>query len=120
VWREPVAECTRRSFADGLRDPPLSRPPERSSAGVQSARTLSAMPLGLDYGLIAALCWGSTDVMGTIGGRRLGSLPVIAIAQASSLAVAALVALAMGVRLPSDPLVLLLAGLVGVVAAGAR
>jgi len=77
------------------------------------------MPLGLDYGLIAALCWGSTDVMGTIGGRRLGSLPVIAIAQASSLAVAALVALAMGVRLPSEPLVLLLAGLFGVVAAGA-
>jgi len=77
------------------------------------------MPLGLDYGMIAALCWGSTDVMGTIGGRRLGSLPVIAIAQASSLAITALVALSMGVQLPSDPLVLLLAGVFGVVAAGA-
>ena len=77
------------------------------------------MPLGLDYGLIAALCWGSTDVMATIGGRRLGSLPVIAIAQATSLAVTVVLALAMGVRLPTDPLVLLAAGLMGVVAAGA-
>jgi drug/metabolite transporter (DMT)-like permease len=77
------------------------------------------MPLGLDYGLIAALCWGSTDVMATIGGRRLGSLPVIAIAQATSLAVTVGLALAMGIRLPTDPLVLLAAGLMGVVAAGA-
>jgi drug/metabolite transporter (DMT)-like permease len=77
------------------------------------------MPLGLDYGLIAALCWGSTDVMGTIGGRRLGSLPVIAIAQASSLAITAVVALGLRLQLPSDPFVLLLAGVFGVVAAGA-
>jgi drug/metabolite transporter (DMT)-like permease len=77
------------------------------------------MPLGLDYGLIAALCWGSTDVMGTIGGRRLGSLPVIAIAQASSLAISAVVALGLRLELPSDPFVLLLAGVFGVVAAGA-
>jgi drug/metabolite transporter (DMT)-like permease len=69
--------------------------------------------------LIAALCWGSTDVMGTIGGRRLGSLPVIAIAQASSLAVTAVVALGLRLQLPSDPFVLLLAGVFGVVAAGA-
>ncbi|HET9520100.1 MAG TPA: DMT family transporter [Candidatus Limnocylindrales bacterium] len=77
------------------------------------------MPLGLDYGLIAALCWGSTDVMATIGGRRLGSLRVIAIAQATSLAVTVALAIAMGIRLPADPLVLLAAGLMGVVAAGA-
>jgi len=77
------------------------------------------MPLGLDYGLIAALCWGSTDVMGTIGARRLGSLPVIAIAQASSLAISAVVALGLRLQLPSDPFVLLLAGVFGVVAAGA-
>jgi drug/metabolite transporter (DMT)-like permease len=69
--------------------------------------------------LIAALCWGSTDVMGTIGGRRLGSLPVIAIAQASSLAISAVVALGLRLQLPSDPFVLLLAGVFGVVAAGA-
>jgi drug/metabolite transporter (DMT)-like permease len=77
------------------------------------------VPIGLDYGLIAALCWGSTDVMATIGGRRLGSLPVIAIAQATSLAVTVVLALAMGVRLPADPWVLLAAGVMGVVAAGA-
>jgi drug/metabolite transporter (DMT)-like permease len=69
--------------------------------------------------LIAALCWGSTDVMGTIGGRRLGSLPVIAIAQASSLAITAVVALGLRLQLPSDPFVLLLAGVFGVVAAAA-
>jgi drug/metabolite transporter (DMT)-like permease len=69
--------------------------------------------------LIAALCWGSTDVMGTIGGRRLGSLRVIAIAQASSLAISAVVALGLRLQLPSDPFVLLLAGVFGVVAAGA-
>jgi drug/metabolite transporter (DMT)-like permease len=69
--------------------------------------------------LIAALCWGSTDVMGTIGARRLGSLPVIAIAQASSLAISAVVALGLRLQLPSDPFVLLLAGVFGVVAAGA-
>jgi drug/metabolite transporter (DMT)-like permease len=58
-------------------------------------------------------------VMGTIGGRRLGSLPVIAIAQASSLAISAVVALGLRLELPSDPFVLLLAGVFGVVAAGA-
>lgn len=77
------------------------------------------MPLGLDYGLIAAVCWGSTDVMGTIGSRRLGSLRVIAIAQIASLGIALLVALVMGSGLPTDPLVLLASGLMGVVAAGA-
>lgn len=58
-------------------------------------------------------------MMGTIGGRRLGSLPVIAIAQASSLAISAVVALGLRLQLPSDPFVLLLAGVFGVVAAGA-
>jgi drug/metabolite transporter (DMT)-like permease len=77
------------------------------------------VPLGLDYGLIAALCWGSTDVMGTIGGRRLGSLPVIAIAQATSLAVTAVIAVVMGIGLPADPFVLVVSAICGVVAAGA-
>jgi drug/metabolite transporter (DMT)-like permease len=77
------------------------------------------VPLGLDYGLIAALCWGSTDVMATIGGRRLGSLRVIAIAQLASLAIAGLVAIVMGSGLPADPIVLVASALMGVVAAGA-
>jgi len=39
--------------------------------------------IGLELGLIAALCWGSTDVSAAIAGRRLGSLRVAAIVQAS-------------------------------------
>ena len=77
------------------------------------------MPLGLDYGLIAALCWGSSDVLGAIGGRRLGSLPVVAIAQAASLLVIVVLAIAQGSGLPSDPGVLALSLFFGVVAAGA-
>jgi len=77
------------------------------------------MPLGLDYGLIAALCWGSTDVLGTIGGRRLGSLPVVAIAQAASLLFVVVLAAVQGAGLPSDPGVLAASVFFGVVAAGA-
>jgi drug/metabolite transporter (DMT)-like permease len=77
------------------------------------------MPLGLDYGLIAALCWGSTDVLATIGGRRLGSLPVVAIAQAVSLVVVVVLALAQGSGLPADPGALAASLFFGVVAAGA-
>jgi drug/metabolite transporter (DMT)-like permease len=77
------------------------------------------MPLGLDYGLIAALCWGSTDVLATIGGRRLGSLPVVAIAQAASLLVVVILAIVQGSGLPSDPGALAASLFFGVVAAGA-
>lgn len=77
------------------------------------------MPLGLDYGLIAALCWGSTDVMASLAGRRLGSLHVVAMAQVTSLAIAAAVAIGLGVRLPNDPVALLASAAFGVVAAGA-
>lgn len=77
------------------------------------------MPLGLDYGLIAALCWGSTDVFATIGGRRLGSLPVAAIAQAVSLLVAVLIGISRGEGLPADPVMLAASLFFGVVAAGA-
>ena len=77
------------------------------------------MPLGLDYGLIAALCWGSSDVLGAIGGRRLGSLPVVAIAQAASLVVVVVLAIAQGSGLPSDPGVLAASLFFGVVAAAA-
>jgi drug/metabolite transporter (DMT)-like permease len=77
------------------------------------------MPLGLDYGLIAALCWGSTDVLGTIGGRRLGSLPVVAIAQAASLLFVVVLAFTQGASLPTDPGALAASLFFGVVAAGA-
>src|SRR6476469_2779606 len=77
------------------------------------------MPLGLDYGLVAALCWGSTDVLAAIGGRRLGSLPVAAIAQGVSLLVVVVLAVQDGTRLPTDPGVLAASLFFGVVAAGA-
>ena len=77
------------------------------------------MPLGLGHGLIAALCWGSTDVMASFAGRRLGSLHVVALAQVTSVIVAILLAASQGVGLPSDLGTLLLAALFGAIAAGA-
>jgi drug/metabolite transporter (DMT)-like permease len=77
------------------------------------------MPLGLGHGLIAALCWGSTDVMASFAGRRLGSLHVVALAQVTSVIVAILLAVSQGVGLPSDPGTLLLASIFGAIAAGA-
>ena len=77
------------------------------------------MPVGLNYGLIAALCWGSTDVFATIGSRRLGSLPVAAVAQGASLLVAIVLAVIGGAGLPSDPGMLALSLFFGMVAAGA-
>jgi drug/metabolite transporter (DMT)-like permease len=77
------------------------------------------VPLGLDYGLIAALCWGSTDVFATIGSRRLGSLPVAAIAQGVSFLAAIVIAIVLGAGLPSDPVMLALSLFFGVIAAGA-
>jgi drug/metabolite transporter (DMT)-like permease len=77
------------------------------------------MPLGLGHGLIAALCWGSTDVMASLAGRRLGSLHVVAVAQIASVAIAILLAASQGVGLPSDPFALFLAALFGVIASGA-
>jgi drug/metabolite transporter (DMT)-like permease len=77
------------------------------------------MPLGLGHGLIAALCWGSTDVMASLAGRRLGSLHVVAVAQVTSVLVAILLAASQGVGLPSDPFALVLAAVFGVIAAGA-
>ena len=77
------------------------------------------MPLGLGHGLIAALCWGSTDVMASFAGRRLGSMHVVAVSQVASVVVAILLAASQGVGLPSDPFALFLAALFGVIAAGA-
>jgi drug/metabolite transporter (DMT)-like permease len=77
------------------------------------------MPLGLGHGLIAALCWGSTDVMASFAGRRLGSLHVVAVSQLVSVLVAILLAASQGVGLPTDPFALFLAALFGAIAAGA-
>lgn len=77
------------------------------------------MPIGLDYGLLAALAWGSTDVLATIGGRRLGSLRVTAIAELTSLAIVTLLAVLRGEGLPRDPGIIAAAAILGVVGAGA-
>src|SRR6476659_10015316 len=105
------AECRR-----GHPPVPLTGPAQRARLDRPYA---PPMPLGLDYGLIAALCWGSSDVLGAIGGRRLGSLPVVAIAQAASLLVVVVLAIAQGTGLPSDPGVLAASLFFGVVAAAA-
>lgn len=50
------------------------------------------MTSGLVLGLVAAVCWGLTDVTASLGGRRLGSLLTLAIAQLTSIAVLVVVA----------------------------
>jgi drug/metabolite transporter (DMT)-like permease len=77
------------------------------------------MPLGLGHGLIAALCWGTTDVMASFAGRRLASLHVVALAQVASVAVAIPLAISGGAGLPTDPLALFLASIFGVMAGAA-
>lgn len=77
------------------------------------------MSIGLALGLVAALCWGSTDVSAAIAGRRLGSLGVAAIVQLTSLAVVVGLCVVRGSGLPSriEDIAVLVA--TGVVAAGA-
>jgi DME family drug/metabolite transporter len=58
-------------------------------------------------------------VLGTIGGRRLGSLPVVAIAQAASLLFVVVLAFTQGASLPTDAGALAASLFFGVVAAGA-
>jgi drug/metabolite transporter (DMT)-like permease len=75
--------------------------------------------IGLFLGLIAALCWGSTDVSAAFAGRRLGSLRVAAIVQVTSLAFIVVLCLIRGSWFPSRPEDILVAGVTGIVAAGA-
>ncbi len=58
------------------------------------------MTSGLLLGLAAALCWGLTDVMAALAGRRFGSLPTLAVAQLTSLLVLLFLGLATEGRLP--------------------
>ncbi len=77
------------------------------------------MSIGLELGLVAALCWGSTDVAAAIAGRRLGSLRVAAIVQVTTLATLVVLCLIRGSGLPSDPADLAVSAVTGIVAAGA-
>jgi transporter family protein len=71
---------------------------------------------GLLLGLSAALAWGVTDLVGTLAGRRIGSLRTTAISDLVSLAVLAVLFFAAGARLPDDPVVALGALGIGTVA----
>lgn len=77
------------------------------------------MPIGLLTGLGAALSWGTLDVFSALASRRVGSLLVTTGMQVVGGSLIWLVALATGVRLPSDPAVLLGGSLVGLAGAGA-
>ena len=61
------------------------------------------MSIGLALGLVAALCWGSTDVTAALAGRRLGSLRVAAIVQVTSLAAVLVLCLIRASGLPAKP-----------------
>ena len=61
------------------------------------------MSIGLALGLVAAVCWGSTDVTAAFAGRRLGSLGVAAVLQLTSAIAIVAIALSQGVGMPSKP-----------------
>ena len=77
------------------------------------------MSIGLELGLIAALCWGSTDVSAAVAGRRLGSLRVAAIVQVTSLLLVIALCVIRGSSLPARLDDLVVSTLTGIVAAGA-
>jgi drug/metabolite transporter (DMT)-like permease len=79
------------------------------------------MPISFGFlaGLGAALSWGTMDVATALASRRLGSLKVTAGIQVVGAVLLVVLAFAQGTSLPSDPLVLAAAGLLGIVGAGA-
>ena len=77
------------------------------------------MSIGLLLGLVAAFCWGSTDVTAAFSGRRLGSLRVAAIVQLTSLVAVVALCLIRSSGLPAKPEDTLVAAVNGIVAAGA-
>jgi drug/metabolite transporter (DMT)-like permease len=102
-----------RRRADG------SRSVARATAASGRPATLRPVSIGLELGLIAALCWGSTDVSAAIAGRRLGSLRVAAIVQVTSLTAIVVLCLIRGSWLPSRAEDIAVAVVTGIVAAGA-
>ncbi len=77
------------------------------------------MPFGLLTGLGAALAWGTLDVASALASRVIGSLRVTAGMQLVSAALFLGLALIVGTTLPTDPGSLALAGLLGIIGAGA-
>jgi drug/metabolite transporter (DMT)-like permease len=58
---------------------------------------------GVLLGLMAALVWGTTDVVATLASRRVGSLAATAGMVLTSVVTLALLVLVTGTRLPEDP-----------------
>ena len=75
------------------------------------------MTIGLLLGLVAAACWGSTDVSAAFAGRRLGSVRVAAIVQLTSLIAIVTLVVVRGSGLPTDPADTALAMVAGAIAA---
>ena len=77
------------------------------------------MPIGLLTGLGAALAWGTLDVFSALASRRIGSLRVTTGMQVVGAVLIWMLALARGVTIPADPVVLIAGSLVGLAGAGA-
>jgi len=75
--------------------------------------------IGLALGLVAALCWGSTDVTAALAGRHLGSLRVAAVVQLTSLVAIVALCVIRSSGLPAKPADLTLSLVNGIVASGA-
>jgi drug/metabolite transporter (DMT)-like permease len=76
-------------------------------------------PVGLLYGLGAAVLWGLTDICASLAGKRLGSLRVLATSQVVGASILALLTVPLGLQWPTDPRVILAAILVGIAGSGA-
>lgn len=77
------------------------------------------MPFGLLTGLGAALSWGTMDIASALASRRIGSLRVTAGVQLVSSALLLIAAVATASAIPTDPGVLAVCGLLGLIGAGA-
>jgi drug/metabolite transporter (DMT)-like permease len=77
------------------------------------------MPFGLLTGLGAALSWGTMDIASALASRRIGSLRVTAGVQLVSSALLVIAAIGSTSAIPTDPGVLAVCGLLGVIGAGA-
>lgn len=77
------------------------------------------MPFGLLTGLGAALSWGTMDIASALASRRIGSLRVTAGVQLASSALLVIAAIATASAIPSDPGVLAICSLLGLIGAGA-
>jgi drug/metabolite transporter (DMT)-like permease len=79
------------------------------------------MPIsfGALAGLGAALSWGTMDIASALASRRLGSLKVTAGIQVVGAVLLVALALIRGTAFPSDPVVIVASGLLGIVGAGA-